>query len=145
MSFFCSKGAFTSFLKYKKPQRSHKTVEVKGFLDDWCLMMGGSGSVPLPNGSGSRSLKTLFYRGLDWQFCGPRRTTLAHNCQQYCGWEVAWVWLGLACTMNSVDCLAGWRSNMDFDLESLSGLHVHCCGHWPRPRGRYLSAKIDDI
>jgi hypothetical protein len=48
---------------------------------------------------------------------------------------------------------------MDLDLQSLFGLHVHTCTHWLRPRnppppsprigthirGRYWSAKIDDI
>jgi hypothetical protein len=47
---------------------------------------------------------------------------------------------------------------MELDLQSLLGLHVHSCAHWLRLRnipprylglhyirGRYLSAKIDDI
>jgi hypothetical protein len=49
---------------------------------------------------------------------------------------------------------------MELDLQSLFGLHVHSCNHWLRPRnhppplypptlghmrGRYWSAKIDDI
>ncbi len=33
-------------------KRSHKTVEIKGFLTIFCLMMGGSRSVPLSNGPG---------------------------------------------------------------------------------------------
>jgi hypothetical protein len=53
------------------------------------------------------------------------------------------------------------RLNMEIDLQSLYGLHVHSCTHWLRPRnppypppppgiwahirGRYWSAKIDDI
>jgi hypothetical protein len=50
------------------------------------------------------------------------------------------------------------RSNMEVDLQSLFGLNVHTCTHWLRPRcsppppafglvlrGRYWSAKIDDI
>jgi hypothetical protein len=52
------------------------------------------------------------------------------------------------------------RLNMEFDLQTLFGLHVHSCTelttHWLRPRnpppriwahirGRYWSAKIDDI
>ncbi len=49
------------------------------------------------------------------------------------------------------------RLNMELDLQSLFGLHVHSCTHWPRPRnsplphlgsyklGRYWSAKVDDI
>jgi hypothetical protein len=48
------------------------------------------------------------------------------------------------------------RKNMEIDLQSLFGLHVHSCTHWliprnPHPppriwahvRGRYWSAKID--
>ncbi len=48
--------------------------------------------------------------------------------------------------------------NMELDLQSLFGLHVHSCTHWLRPRnrdpyphirahkrGRYWSVKIDDI
>jgi len=41
--------------------------------------------------------------------------------------------------------------NMKLDLQSLFGLRVHSCTHWLRPRiwahirGRYWSAKIDDI
>jgi hypothetical protein len=47
---------------------------------------------------------------------------------------------------------------MELDLQSLFGLHVYSCTHWLRPRnhapptpiwahirGRYWSAKIDDI
>jgi hypothetical protein len=47
---------------------------------------------------------------------------------------------------------------MELDLRNLFGLHVHSCTHWLRPRkhppppriwahirGRYWSAKIDDI
>ena len=49
------------------------------------------------------------------------------------------------------------RLNMELDLRSLFGLHVLSCTHWVRPRtlpppsiwanirGRYWSAKIDDI
>ncbi len=48
------------------------------------------------------------------------------------------------------------KLNMDLKLQSLCGLHVHCRTHWLRPRtpppsiwahirGRYWSAKIDDI
>ncbi len=36
-------------------KRSHKTVEIKGFLTIFCLMMGESRSVPLSNGSGFES------------------------------------------------------------------------------------------
>jgi hypothetical protein len=48
--------------------------------------------------------------------------------------------------------------NMELDLQSLFTLHMYSCTHWLRPpqlpaspriwahiRGRYLSAKIDDI
>jgi hypothetical protein len=46
--------------------------------------------------------------------------------------------------------------NMELDLQSLFGLQVFSCTHWLRPRnslsliwahirGRYWSAKIDDI
>ncbi len=49
------------------------------------------------------------------------------------------------------------RLNMELDLQSLFGLHVYSCTHWLRPRnpappsafglirGRYWSAKIDDV
>ncbi len=50
------------------------------------------------------------------------------------------------------------RLNMELDFQSVFGLHVHSCTHWLRPRnpppspriwahirGRYWSAKIDDI
>jgi hypothetical protein len=51
------------------------------------------------------------------------------------------------------------RLNMELDLQSLFGLHGHSCTHWLRPRnppplsphiwahirGRYWSAKIDDM
>jgi hypothetical protein len=46
------------------------------------------------------------------------------------------------------------RLNMKLDLQNLFGLHVHSFTHWLRPptpriwahiRGRYWSAKIDDI
>jgi hypothetical protein len=50
------------------------------------------------------------------------------------------------------------RLNMELDIQSLFGLHVDSCTHWLRPRnptptlhiwvhirGRYWSAKIDDI
>ncbi len=50
-----------------------------------------------------------------------------------------------------------YRLNMELDLQSLFGLHVYSCTHWLRPRnpapssafglirGRYWSAKIDDV
>ncbi len=51
-----------------------------------------------------------------------------------------------------------YRLNMKLDLQSLFVLHVHRCTHWLRPRnpsqspriwghirGRYWSAKVDDI
>jgi hypothetical protein len=44
--------------------------------------------------------------------------------------------------------------NIEFDIQSLFGLHVYSCSHWPRPRkpppriwahirGRYWSPKLD--
>jgi hypothetical protein len=42
-------GTFTSFYKDKKSQNSRN----KGFSNYFCLMIKGSGSVPLTNGSGS--------------------------------------------------------------------------------------------
>ncbi len=58
-------GTFTftfTFFKDKKSKRSHKTVGIKVFLTNFCLMIEGSGSwagsVPLTNGSGSRRPKT---------------------------------------------------------------------------------------
>ncbi len=65
---------------------------------------------------------------------------------------------GLPCVIavTTVDCIH--RLNMELDLQSLFGLYVHSCTHWLRPRnclpppriwahirGRYWSAKIDDI
>ncbi len=52
--FFCMllfEGTFTSFFKGKKSKRCHKKEENKVF----CLMIEGSGSIPLTNGSGSGS------------------------------------------------------------------------------------------
>ncbi len=52
--YFClllSEGTFTSFIKDKKSKRGHKTVEIKIFL----TIFAWSGSIPLTNGSGSRS------------------------------------------------------------------------------------------
>jgi hypothetical protein len=51
-------STFTSFFKDKKSKRSHKTVSRnQGFSYYFCLKTeeSGSGSVPLTNGSGSRS------------------------------------------------------------------------------------------
>jgi hypothetical protein len=61
----CSKAVcrrhstLTSFFKDKKSKESHKTAGIKVFLP-FCLMIEGSGSVPLTNrsGSGSRRHKT---------------------------------------------------------------------------------------
>jgi hypothetical protein len=42
----------------------------------------------------------------------------------------------------------GHRLNMELDLQSLFGLHVHSCSSpliWAHKRGRFWSAKIDDI
>jgi hypothetical protein len=57
-----------------------------------------------------------------------------------------------------MDLPPNYRLNMELDLQSLFGLHVHSCTHWlrhrtpPHPpriwahiRERYWSAKIDDI
>ncbi len=47
---------FTSFFKDKMLKRSHKTVGRKqGFSFYFCLIIEGSGSIPLTNGSGSGS------------------------------------------------------------------------------------------
>ncbi len=56
MTFWCGSGSgtFTSFFRGKKSKRSHKTVEIKGFSYYFCLIIEGSGSTPLTNGSGSR-------------------------------------------------------------------------------------------
>ncbi len=55
-------GIFTSFVKDKKSKRSHKTVGIKVFLNYFCLIIEGSGSVPLTNGSGSRRPKNIRIR-----------------------------------------------------------------------------------
>jgi hypothetical protein len=52
-------GAFASFFKDKKSSRSHKTVEMKVFSYNFCLMMEGCGSVPLTVRSGSERPKNL--------------------------------------------------------------------------------------
>ena len=62
-------GTFTSFFKDKKSQRSRKTVGIKVFSYNFCLVIEGyiykeaqkhtdqgSGSVPLTKGSGSATL-----------------------------------------------------------------------------------------
>jgi hypothetical protein len=70
--FFCLlpfEGTFTSFFKDKKSQRSRKTVGIKVFSYNFCLVIEGyiykeaqkhtdqgSGSVPLTKGSGSATL-----------------------------------------------------------------------------------------
>jgi hypothetical protein len=54
--FFCLllfEGTFTSLFKDKKSKRSHKTEST--FFFPFCLMIEGSGSIPLTNGSGSGS------------------------------------------------------------------------------------------
>ncbi len=47
-------GTFTSFFKGKMSKRCHKTVE-SGFSYYFCLVIEGSGSIPLTNGFGSGS------------------------------------------------------------------------------------------
>ncbi len=62
--------------------------------------------------------------------------------------------------LHPVIILYAGRLNMELGLQSLFGLHVHSCTHWLRPRhtpypptpsiwalirGRYWSAKLDDI
>jgi hypothetical protein len=49
-------GIFTSFFN-KKLKRSHKTVEIQGFSYYFCVMIEGSGSIYLTNGSGSGPLR----------------------------------------------------------------------------------------
>jgi hypothetical protein len=49
-NFFCLflfEGTFTSFFKDRKSKRSHKAVGIKFFSYYFCLMMEGSGFVPL--------------------------------------------------------------------------------------------------
>jgi hypothetical protein len=60
-------GTFTSFVKDKKSNRSHKTVGIKVFFYYYfCLLIVGSGSgagsIPLNNGSGSRRPKNMWIR-----------------------------------------------------------------------------------
>jgi hypothetical protein len=53
-------GTYTSFFKDKKSKRSHKvtkTEEIKGFSYYFCLMIEGSRSIPLTNGSGYGSMR----------------------------------------------------------------------------------------
>jgi len=63
--FFCLllfEGTFTSFFKDKKSKRSHKNSRSQGFSYYFCLMIEGSGSIPLTRGSGSRRPKTMRIR-----------------------------------------------------------------------------------
>ncbi len=72
-----------------------------------------------------------------------KKDTALHNLKE----RVSWFFPALLFTH---------RLNMELDLQSLFGLHVHSCTHRLRPRipppriwaripGRYWSAKIDDI
>ncbi len=56
-------GTFTLFFKYKKSQRSHKTIEIKVF-SYFCFLIEGSGSVQINYGSGcgSRRHKNIWFR-----------------------------------------------------------------------------------
>ena len=63
--FFCIlhfEGSFSSFFKGKKSTRRHKTVEIKVFFYYFCLVIEGSGSIPLTNGSGSMRPKNMWIR-----------------------------------------------------------------------------------
>jgi hypothetical protein len=54
--FFCLllfESTFTSIFKDKKAKRSHKAVGITVFITIFCLVIEGSGSKPLANGSGS--------------------------------------------------------------------------------------------
>ncbi len=70
-------GKFTSFFKDKKSQRSHKTLEIKGFSYYFCLMIEGarSGSVPLTNGSGSGTLLLSMVECVNNRFYSPQKTS----------------------------------------------------------------------
>ncbi len=61
-------------------KRIYKTVEIKGFLIIFCLMMGGSGSVPLSNGYGSGRPKTYGYHGSGF---GSGSGTLIEQYQKF--------------------------------------------------------------
>ncbi len=73
--------------------------------------------------------------------------------------KLAWVSSNIQYSLYAGNEALSHRLNMELDLQSLFGLHVHSCTHWLRPRtpppstprswahirGRYWSAKIDDI
>ncbi len=65
-AYFFLKVFLHHFSKKKKSKRSHKTVEIKVFLTNFCLMIevSGSGSIPLTNGSvsGFRMPKNIWIR-----------------------------------------------------------------------------------
>ncbi len=63
--FFCLllfEGTFTSFFKVKKVKKKSQNSRNQGFSYYCCLMVEGSGSVPLTNGSGSRRPKNIRIR-----------------------------------------------------------------------------------
>jgi hypothetical protein len=56
MKFFCLllfEGTFTSFFKDKKNQQKSQNSRNQGFSYYFCLMIEGSGSIPLTSGYGS--------------------------------------------------------------------------------------------
>ncbi len=88
--FFCLlpfEGPFTSFFKDRKSKISQKKVRIKVFLTWSCLMIEGSGSIPLTHGSGSgsgrpKNMWTPVYPDPDsehwkshpWKSCIPHTT-----------------------------------------------------------------------
>ncbi len=52
------KGTFTSLIKNKKPERSHKTMKNHGFSYYFCLMMEGSLQIMMDLDTDSRGPKT---------------------------------------------------------------------------------------
>jgi hypothetical protein len=58
-SLYLVEGTFTSFFSDKKVMKKSKTVGIKVFFSYFCLMIEGSGSVPLTYGSGSRRPKNI--------------------------------------------------------------------------------------
>ncbi len=91
-------------------------------------------------------IKVLFTVPQDYNICVRRESG-------YCSIE----WSVPLPYQNQASISITMRLNMEFDLQSLFGLHVHSCTHWlrhpPPPtlyiwahiRGIYWSAKIDDI
>ncbi len=62
-------GIFTCS-KMKKVIKKSQNIRNQGFSYDFCLMIEGSGSVPLTNGSGSRRPKNIRYT--EKKVCLPR-------------------------------------------------------------------------